>query len=132
MEDGPYGEGFLVDVREVGGGEVVDDGLAVEPGSHYVVESGVWEVFLSEGDGGVDDGGVGDGDAGEEAGEVAEYGDHFGDVMGELVSKWNTGRGKRLGCSVGIVNQLNLILGCVLGSNEILLYFVCEHFSSGM
>ena len=76
MEDGGDAEGFFVDEGAGVGWELVDDGLAVEPGAHDVVEAFVGEGAAGEGDGGVDEGGVWDADAGDDAREEGD-GDHF-------------------------------------------------------
>lgn len=59
-------------------GHVVYNGLAVEPGTHNMIEALYGHVFLCESDAGVYEGGVGDRDASYEARECGECGHHPG------------------------------------------------------
>lgn len=77
MQDGSYSECFLVYSRDIGSRKLVDDGLAIEPRSHYVVEGGSCEIVVGERDGRVHDWGVRNRYSGYDTGKMSEYGHHF-------------------------------------------------------
>lgn len=78
MQDGSYGEGFLVYSRDIGSRKLVDDGLAIEPRSHYVVEGRSCKIVVGERDGSVYDWCIRNGNTCYDTGKMPEYGYHFG------------------------------------------------------
>lgn len=90
MQDGSYSEGFLVYSRDIGSRKLVDDGLAIEPRSHYVVEGGSCEIVVGERDGRVYDWSVRNGYSCYDAGKMPQYGHHF-----EIEKLYRFGRGDK-------------------------------------
>jgi hypothetical protein len=78
MENSGNAKGLNIDHQTVIGWKVVNNRLAVKPGSHDVVEAIHWKIFLSKGDRGIDQRGVWDGDTCNEAGHMVKYLDHLG------------------------------------------------------
>lgn len=76
MQDDGNAEGFLVDGRPVGSGELVDNGLSIEPGAHYMVVSMSRERGMCQLYGSVYERGVGDRNAGYDAGKSGENSNH--------------------------------------------------------
>jgi hypothetical protein len=73
MQNSSHAKGFLVKSGEVGGGQFVDDSLAVQPSSHNMIVSKCWKVLVSECNRCIDDMGVWDLNSGDDAAKVYHH-----------------------------------------------------------